>query len=190
MHGDDKAFGLDRGIEGELQLFAGEQNGSAGQIHQAAGVIQVDVGEDDPANFVGIATDKTHKLRERDFGIQLAGKIFEFEAQRKRVIRDLIVEMRGIAGIDEQVAGGMLDENASGGHGEGIAREGAASFDPAGTEIFQGRDGGSDAGMRWSSGQGVSMEIENVGANAGKDSEENEQDSGATQPHTDTRHDQ
>src|SRR5882762_4117602 len=98
--------------------------------------------------------------------------------------------MHGVAGVDQQVAGGMLDEDASGGHREGIACEGAAGFDPASGEIFQRSDARRYAGMRWSGGKRVSMEIQDIGADADENGQEHEQDCGATQPHTDTIRDQ
>jgi hypothetical protein len=39
--------------------------------------------------------------------------------------------MAGASGIDQQVARGMLDEDASGGHAKGKIAEGIRSFDPA-----------------------------------------------------------
>src|SRR5260221_14416846 len=98
--------------------------------------------------------------------------------------------MHGIAGVDEEIAGGMLDENASGGHGEGKAGEGAASFNPAGGEALERVDRGRHAGVRRSSGQRVAVEIKEVGAYAKENGQEHKQDCGATQPHTDTSHDQ
>src|SRR4029077_1071173 len=136
MRGNHEAFGLDGGIEGELQFFTGEENRNAGQIHQTSGVIEVHVGEYDPANFAGVAADEAHEFRERHFGIQLTGQIFELDAQKEGISTDFVVEMRGIAGVDEEITGGMLDENASGSHGEGIAGESAAGFDPAGGEAL------------------------------------------------------
>lgn len=59
---DDQAFGLHRGIKCELQLFAGEKNRNAREIHQTTSVIEVGVGEDDPADFLGIAADETQEF--------------------------------------------------------------------------------------------------------------------------------
>src|SRR5260221_267088 len=69
MRWDDEAFGLYRGIESVLQLFAREENRNARQIHQTSGMIQMHVRENHPANFGGVATDEAHKFRKRHFGI-------------------------------------------------------------------------------------------------------------------------
>jgi len=188
--GDDVASGLHRGIVGELQFFAGEKHRKAGKIHQTTSMIEVDVGEDDPAKFIEIGTGETHEGGKRNFGSEQAGEIFELGANEERVGGDFFIEVHGIAGVDEQVAAGMLDEDAAGGGSEGIAGEGAGGFDPASGEVFQRSDGGSNANVRGSGGKRVSVEIDNVGGDASEKGEKYEQESGATQPHTKTRHDQ
>ena len=65
---DDQAFCLHGGIESELQLFASEKNRNARKIHQTTGMIEMDVGQDDPADFLGIAPDETQEFGERYFG--------------------------------------------------------------------------------------------------------------------------
>ena len=177
---DDQALGLHRGIERELQLFAGEENRNAGEIHQTTSVVEVGVGEDDPADFLGVAADETHEFGERDFRSELAGEIFGHDAGKERVGGDFVIEVHGVAGVDEEIAGGMLDEDAAGGHGERVAGEGAAGFDPAGGEALEGIDGGGYAGVRWSGGQGLAMEVQKIGADAEDDSKNHKQDGGAT----------
>src|SRR5260370_30740694 len=83
----------------------------------------------------------------------------------------------------------MLAENTSGGHGEGIAGEGAAGFNPAGGEALERVDCRRYANVRRSSGQRVAVEVKEVDADANQNGQKDEQDYGATQPHTDTRHD-
>ena len=180
MGRDYQALGLDRGIKRELQLFAAEKNRNAGKIHQTASVIKMDVREDDPADFLGIAADETHEFGERDFRSELAGEIFGHDAGKERVGGDFVIEVHGVAGVDEEIAGGMLDEDAAGGHGERVAGEGAAGFDPAGGEALEGIDGGGYAGVRWSGGQGLAMEVEKIGADREEESENHKQDGGAT----------
>jgi len=188
--GDDVASGLHRGIVGELQFFASEKHRNAGQIHQTTSMIEVDVGEDDPAKFIEIGTGETHEGGKRNFGSEQAGEIFELGANEERVGGDFFIEMHGVASVDQQVAAGMLDENAAGGGAEGIAGEGAGGFDPASGEVFQRSDGRGDASVQGSGGKRVSLEIENVSGDASEKGEKYEQESSATQPHTKTRHDQ
>lgn len=110
----------------------------------------------------------------------MAGDILGYDAEKERVGGDFVIEVHGIAGVDEQIAGGMLDEDAAGGHGEGVAGEGAAGFDPAGGEALEGIDGGSYAGVRWSGRQGFAMEVQKIGADGEEESENHEEGSGAT----------
>src|ERR1700730_2852774 len=122
-------------------------------------MIEMDVREDDPADFLGIAAHETHERGERHFGTQSAGKILECCTHNKRVGRDFVIEVHGIAGVDEEIAGGMLDEDTAGGHGEGVVGEGAAGFDPAGGEALEWVDGGRYARVWRSGGQRLSMEV-------------------------------
>src|SRR5713101_8008325 len=108
---NDETFRLRGGIEGELQLFTGEEHRKAGQIHQASSVIQVDVGENHPADFGGIASDEAHEFGERHFRIERTCQILELEAQKERVTGDFVIEVHGVTGVDEEIAGGMLDED-------------------------------------------------------------------------------
>ena len=103
MGRDDQALDLDRGIESELQLFAGEKNRNAREIHQTTSVIEVDVGENDPANFLRIAADETQEFADRHFRSELAGDILGYDAEKERVGGDFVIEVHRIAGVDEQI---------------------------------------------------------------------------------------
>ena len=110
----------------------------------------------------------------------MTGKISEFDAQKEWVRGDVVIEVHGIAGVDEEIAGGVFDKDATAGHGEGVVGEGAAGFDPAGGQALEWVDRGRHTSVWRSSRERIAVEVEDVSANDKEESENQEEDGGAT----------
>jgi hypothetical protein len=132
------------------------------QIHQAAGVIQVRMRQDRPAQFGGIFTDAAQQIRERHFRLELPSESFEFEPRRKRVAGNFLVVLAGAAGVDQQVARGMLYEDAAGGRAEGKVAERFRRFDPASRDPGDRGNHRHNACVRCRRREGRSPEVEHV----------------------------
>ncbi len=162
MYGNHVALGLNAGIGCELQLFASEQHGKMRQVHQATGVVQVHVREDRPAQFARIFTDAPQQLWKRHFRLELPRKSFQCQPRDKRVAGNFLVVVAGTSGVDEQVAGGMFHQHASGGRAERKVAERFGRLDPAGGNAGNRGNHRHHARMRSRRRQWRSTEVEDV----------------------------
>src|SRR5215472_4681748 len=119
------------------------------QVHETTSVVQMHVRENGPAQFGRILASPAKHFGQGNVWVQLSRERLEFQAQPKWIVADVLLEMTGIAGVDQQIAGGMPDQDGPRGHADGKTAERFSRFDPAGRKTRQQpRDGGSDARMR------------------------------------------
>src|SRR5437879_3354863 len=100
--------------------------------------------QDCPAQLGWIFTDAAQQVWKRHSRLKLPCEGFQFEPRRKRIAGDFLVVVAGASGINQQVACGMLDEDASGRRAEGTVAERFRRLHPA-------RGNAGDDGNYWNS---------------------------------------
>src|SRR5712664_3788387 len=105
------------------------------------------VREDCPAQLGGIFTSLAEQLRQRALRLQFACQRFELEPGSEGEAANLVVEVAGVSGVNQQVAGGMPYQDTSGRRAKGKVAERFSSFHPTGGDAGDGGDRRRDSDM-------------------------------------------